>query len=151
VEVGTYTGLSALTMKQFLTETGRLVTFDITPWDRIDDTCFQREDFSDGRLVQEIGDLSDPDFMRQHESLLASADLLFVDAPKDGVFEPRFLAALARIHFTQPLLVILDDIRFWNMIELWSSLQFPKLDVTSFGHWSGTGLIRWKTPETRST
>jgi hypothetical protein len=30
-----------------------------------------------------------------------------------------------------------------NMIELWRNVQKPKLDLTSFGHWSGTGLIDW--------
>ena len=27
------------------------------------------------------------------------------------------------------------------MIDLWVSIESPKLDVSSFGHWSGTGLV----------
>ena len=36
-----------------------------------------------------------------------------------------------------------DDIRLLNMIEQWRALPRPKLDLTSFGHWSGTGLVDW--------
>jgi hypothetical protein len=38
-------------------------------------------------------------------------------------------------------LLILDDIRFTNMIPLWRAISSPKLDLSSFGHWSGTGLV----------
>ncbi len=34
-----------------------------------------------------------------------------------------------------------DDIRVWNMLEIWRGIRRPKLDLTSFGHWSGTGLV----------
>lgn len=36
---------------------------------------------------------------------------------------------------------MLDDIRFLNMWRLWRSIRSPKLDATSFGHWSGSGLV----------
>jgi hypothetical protein len=36
-----------------------------------------------------------------------------------------------------------DDIRFWNMLRIWRNVAAPKLDITSFGHWSGTGLVDW--------
>jgi hypothetical protein len=36
-----------------------------------------------------------------------------------------------------------DDTRVLNMIEIWRRLNRPKLDLTSFGHWSGTGLVDW--------
>jgi hypothetical protein len=35
------------------------------------------------------------------------------------------------------------DIRVLDMIENWRRLNRPKLGVTSFGHWSGTGLLDW--------
>jgi hypothetical protein len=31
----------------------------------------------------------------------------------------------------------------WNMLDIWYHLDKPKLDMTSFGHWSGTGLVQW--------
>jgi hypothetical protein len=27
------------------------------------------------------------------------------------------------------------------MVDLWRRIPYPKLDATSFGHWSGTGLV----------
>ncbi len=36
-----------------------------------------------------------------------------------------------------------DDIRLMNMVEIWNNLAKPKLDLTSFGHWAGTGLVSW--------
>jgi hypothetical protein len=36
-----------------------------------------------------------------------------------------------------------DDIRLWNMLRTWRTINRPKLDLTSFGHWSGTGLVDW--------
>ena len=64
-----------------------------------------------------------------------------MDAPKDGVFEYRFLQLLSTLQPKKNKLLILDDIRFINMVDLWVSIESPKLDVSSFGHWSGTGLV----------
>ena len=41
---------------------------------------------------------------------------------------------------TRRQLLVIDDIRVVSMVELWQNLPIAKLDVTSFGHWSGTGL-----------
>lgn len=37
----------------------------------------------------------------------------------------------------------LVDIRLWNMPAFWRDVPLPKLDLTSFGHWSGTGVGQW--------
>ena len=37
--------------------------------------------------------------------------------------------------------LIIDDILFVNMIDLWRKIKSPKLDATSLGHWSGTGIV----------
>jgi len=70
--------------------------------------------------------------------------MIFVDGPKDGIFEQRLLDNMRAASFdTKPMILILDDIRLWNMLGIWRKVSFPKLDLTSFGHWSGTGLIEW--------
>jgi hypothetical protein len=38
-------------------------------------------------------------------------------------------------------LVVIDDIRVLTMVQLWRQLPNPRLDLTSFGHFSGTGLL----------
>jgi hypothetical protein len=42
---------------------------------------------------------------------------------------------------SRPRFLLLDDIRLLPMVGLWRSIASPKLDLTSFGHWSGTGLV----------
>ena len=36
-------------------------------------------------------------------------------------------------------LLVFDDMCFVNMIDFWKSISSPKLDVTPFGYWNGTG------------
>ena len=72
---------------------------------------------------------------------LIDADLLFIDGPKDGRFEQDLLPRLLELDLRRPQLWVLDDIRVMTMIGLWRQLPPPKLDVTSFGHFSGTGLV----------
>jgi len=144
IEIGTDKGISALSLLQHLPAGGRLVTFDLVPWDRIPGTCLRPEDFRDGRLRQELADLSRPDAFERFAPLLAGADLLFVDGPKDRKFEPAFAARLDTLRFASPPWAIFDDIRDLNMLRFWRELKKPKLDLSSFGHWTGTGLVRWR-------
>lgn len=140
VEIGTCTGLSALAMKSCLPEDGRVVTYDIAPWSTFAGTALTAEDF-DGRLEQRLGDLSAQDFFASQVDTLAAADLILLDGPKDGRFEPRFLARYLPVFGERDTTLVIDDTRFVNMIQLWRDLPYPKLDVTSFSHWTGTGLV----------
>jgi predicted O-methyltransferase YrrM len=143
VEIGTFTGLSSLSLLQTLPPDGKLVSFDIEPWEEIPDTCLRKEDFADGRFQQVVADLSRPEVAEEYRNLLGSASLIFADGPKDGNFEPRFAELLDTITFDSPPYVVFDDIKDWNMLAFWRKLTLPKLDLTSFGHWTGTGLVQW--------
>jgi predicted O-methyltransferase YrrM len=77
----------------------------------------------------------------RHSELLEGADLIFVDAAKDGRQERVFLELFERTAFTRDPVVVFDDIRQWKMLEIWRGVDRPKMDLTSFGHWSGTGLV----------
>jgi predicted O-methyltransferase YrrM len=144
VEIGTFRGMSALALKKFLPSAGKIDTFDIVPWESVPDTFLRPEDFEDDRLRQQIGDLSDPAVFELNRSLIQQTEMLFVDGPKDGIFERKLLQQLETVDFHKPLLLVMDDIRFWNMLAIWQDIARPKLDLTSFGHWSGTGLVEWR-------
>ena len=145
IEVGTATGLSSLSMLKFLPANGKLVTFDIIEWDKYPGGNFlKKEDFDDGRLKQFTDDLSEKNGFSKHVELLKKADLIFVDAAKDGSQEQRFIDNFKSIKFDHPPIVVFDDIRLWNMLKIWRELNLPKMDITSFGHWSGTGIVDWK-------
>ncbi len=146
IEIGTYTGAGALSLLERAARDARVVTYDVIPWEEIPGTLLVHEDFEGGRLEQRIGDLSDDGYWRHERELFEQADLVFLDGPKDGVFEPRMLRRLAGLAPKAAFLLVIDDIRFLEMVEAWADLPSPKIDLTSFGHWSGTGLAQIGTP-----
>jgi predicted O-methyltransferase YrrM len=152
MEIGTAEGLSALAMKKYIPEGGKVVTFDIVPWDQIADTMLVKEDFEEehGRdaratkLEQRLGDLADRQVFEKHRELLETVEFLFVDGPKDNDFEWKLLGYLKTVKFKKPPIVVFDDTRLWSMLRFWRELPYPKLDLTSVGHCSGTGLVQWE-------
>ena len=142
VEVGTHLGYSALCMKKFMPAGGVIHTFDVIPWHKFEDTILTENDFDSG-LVQSADDLTKWEEVQKHRSVLENADIIFLDALKDGKQEYLFLENFSRLVFKKKCLFIFDDIRLWNMLDIWYNLDKPKLDMTSFGHWSGTGLVEW--------
>jgi len=139
VEIGTWKGQSAAA---FLASPAveHVDTFDLVPWTEIEGSILKDADFG-SRLTQHIDDLGDLNVFARYEKLLASADLILADGPKDGIFEASFFSRLCALKPQQPQLVLLDDIRLMTMVGLWRDLPSPKLDLTSFGHWAGTGLL----------
>ncbi len=140
VEIGTAEGISALALKRNLPSGGKVVTFDIIPWRKVPNPCLEETDFQEGNLLQEVADLGNATVVERYRSLLEAAELLFIDAAKDGELEWRLLRNLQELKYRQTPIVLFDDIRVWNMLALWHELRWPKLDLTSFGHWSGTGI-----------
>lgn len=140
VEIGTFQGLGSLALLAQLPPAGQVVTFDIVSWEDTPGCILEQRDFAGGRLSQVLGDLSDDSVFSKHRDLLHTADLVFVDAPKDGRFEPAFLEMAIPLWRRTRRLLVLDDIRLLPMLQLWRDLPLPKLDATSLGHWSGTGL-----------
>jgi predicted O-methyltransferase YrrM len=140
VEIGTYTGAGALALLGEADPDCQIVTYDIIPWDEIPGSLLRAEDFSDGRLRQRIVDMSSDDTWRAEQGLFERADIVFLDGPKDDRFEPLMLGRLAALRRKVPYLLVVDDIRFLEMVEPWARFPSPKIDATTFGHWSGTGL-----------
>lgn len=143
IEIGTASGYSCLSLKKFLRPESKIVTFDVIPWKQYPDVILRDEDFADQRLEQKIADLTKPQTSTAFQKLFSQADFIFVDAAKDGVMEQVFLNFFETVPFEKPLFIFFDDIRLWNMLKIWRLIQRPKLDLTSFGSWSGSGLIHW--------
>lgn len=139
VEVGTFTGMGTLALAE---GADHVVTYDILPWDSLGESVLRREDFTGGIVEQHLGNLSDPDWFESQKGRLSDAALIFVDGPKDRSFEPAFTRLLREAFDGSGKLVVFDDIRVANMARFWGTLQANKLDATSLGHWSGTGLVR---------
>jgi len=74
---------------------------------------------------------------------LINSNLAFLDVYHDGIFEDKFYAHLHEIGWKG--LLILDDIHLNDpMKRFWSEISEDKYDITSIGHWSGTGLVHFK-------
>lgn len=143
IEVGTFTGMGTLALMQELPPAASVTTFDLLGWETFDDTWLAPSDFESGRARQVLHDISAPGGIEPHRALFESADLIFVDGPKDGHTEARILANLETLKLAPHVVIVFDDIRVMNMVDTWRRIARPKMDLSSFGHWSGTGLIDW--------
>jgi Methyltransferase domain len=142
-EFGTDTGMGTLALLEGLEPPGRVYTVDVDPISQKPNPWLNSNDLDSGRVFQIVSDMKDPSIFARYSNELESADLIFVDGPKDGFTEAAFLERLARARFRNRPIVVFDDIRLMNMVSIWRAVSRPKLDLTSFGHWSGTGLIDW--------
>lgn len=142
VEIGTYTGMATRVLLDHAPHNASIITYDLLPWHSFR-THLREEDFAKGRVQQRLVDLANPDVFASNLDIVQQAEFIFLDAPKDGEFEPGFLNLLARSlrPAPGPRFLLVDDIRLLNMVTLWRAIASPKLDLTSFGHWSGTGLV----------
>ena len=141
IEIGTYTGMSSRVILDNTEESTEIYTFDIIEWHKFD-SHLSKLDFENNRFKQITIDLSINEEFNKYFSLLDKADIIFCDGPKDGKFEYKFSELICERKFTnKERYLIFDDIKFLNMIKLWRSIESPKIDATSFGHWSGTGIV----------
>jgi hypothetical protein len=150
VEIGTGTGLSALSILPRLAPAARMLTIDVVPYDQIGPcmgidrgSFLSPQDFEDGRLTQVIADISDSAAFARVAPQLQEADLIFMDGPKDGFFEPSVLERMENTGLKRGALLFLDDVRLFNMIPVWRAIAHPKIDLTTIGHYAGSGLVHW--------
>ena len=143
IEIGTFTGLGSLSLLSEMNDECELITVDIVPWEEIPGAVLRKSDFEAHRFRQIIGDLASASFFESFVDVLSECDLLFIDGPKNVVFEKALLKNLETISLPKEALLLIDDIRLWNMLKIWREIARPKLDLTSFGHWSGTGIVDW--------
>ena len=142
VEVGTETGASAVAMREYLPSEGKITTFDIVPWSEFPGTALRDSDFGDGWLEQRVEDPTISSGFERNRTIFEDADLIFLDAAKDGEMEARILGFLYSLPHDKQRILVLDDTRLMNMISTWHAIRLPKQDMTSFGHWTGTGIVR---------
>lgn len=141
IEIGTFTGMGSVSISQgFESESNELLTFDVIPYNEFK-THLTPELLGSSKISQVIGDLADVNFFKKYINRFNNSEIIFLDAPKDGVFEYKFLENLTLLKPVGPCYLVMDDIKFVNMTELWQSIKSEKLDCTSFGHWSGTGVV----------
>ena len=138
VEIGTFTGMGTFALSQNLS--GEIVSFDIVDYKNFE-THLSDQFLKENKFKQHLSDLSEKNEYEKYYQLLNNADIIFIDAPKDGKFEYKLLANMTNLKNKKNKILILDDIKFMNMINLWNSIKSPKMDIVSVGNWTGTGLV----------
>jgi len=127
-DIGTYLGFSALALSY--NRTLKIKSYDIVsslPKNQINPEYRSNIDFKLENILDSMEQVLD-------------APLIMLDTNHDGVFEHKFFDALVAIGYKG--LLVCDDIHLNpEMEEFWTSITLPKLDVTSVGHWSGTGIV----------
>ena len=141
IEIGTSTGMSAAAMLCGMPDTCHLVTFDIMAWKDFGSSWLNDDDFNSGRIIQQICDLGDESKFAEFAAEFAMADFIFIDGPKNITFENNLLKYISEQNSKQSRFVMFDDIKGPLMDRFWREIRHPKFDITSFGHWSGTGII----------
>jgi predicted O-methyltransferase YrrM len=74
---------------------------------------------------------------------VAQSNVIYLDiTTSDGLEEIKIIKKLQELNF-QGILII-DDIKLSEVMEnVWNNVpkELKKIDVTEFGHWSGTGIV----------
>jgi len=141
IEIGTERGMSCISMKSVVPARTKIYTFDVRPWDEMDSPILRQDDFGPS-LTQYVADLNEPANQEKFKELFIDADLIFMDAAKDGKMERVFLTYFDTIPFKRLPILVVDDINNWNMLSIWRGITKPKMDVSSFGHFTGTGIVQ---------
>ena len=143
VDIGTHYGTGTRVMLDFA-PFAEVDTFDLLAWDSFETTFLKESDFktNGGRLTQHLADLSDEKTFAEYSDLLSEAEFIMVDGPKDSKFEQKFYEKFGKLSFkTQNRWLFIDDTRFKSELMNWRRILNPKIDLSSFGHFSGTGLV----------
>lgn len=126
LDIGTYKGCSALALSYNTTNT--VISFDVGD--------FKALHWSPPTVEYKIGMATDP----QYVDLIMSSPFIMVDTAHDGLFERNFHIHLQKLNWHG--ILFLDDIYLNDaMKEYWGEIAETKLDVSQYGHWSGTGMV----------
>lgn len=124
VDVGTDAGCSAMALSSNLTS--RVVSFDIVNRRRCD-IQLPNVEF---RIQDALSD----------QPLLLGSPLVLLDTAHEGPYEHAFYHALSERGYKG--LLVVDDLYLNDaMKDFWESISHPKYDLSSVGHWSGTGIV----------
>lgn len=127
IDLGTREGGSAVALGYCLEN--KVLSFDINP--NIQPASRVNISYHTGNALEE----------KWHSVILASP-LISLDTEHDGIFERQVLDFLVEHDYKGML--YMDDIKTNNyplMIKFWENIKLRKVDVTKYGHFTGSGLV----------
>lgn len=147
IEIGTHNGRSTIALNYGNLKNGNnnsIYTYDIY-------NHLLPNIFNNTAIQFRMDNLFDHTIREVNREHLLSADLIFIDVdPHEGIVEYDMLLWLKENNFKG--LILFDDIHLGpghmgitsgnSMQQFWDKIDNQyKLDLTSVGHWSGTGLV----------
>jgi len=127
IDIGTSTGHSALALSH--NPDINVITYNICDQVRADESIKTKTNI-DIRIKNCIDDLD----------ILLKSPFIMLDVFHDGTFERVIVQKLIDSKYTG--IVVCDDIYLnKEMIDFWNWVPVSKVDITKYGHWSGTGAI----------
>lgn len=125
-DIGTYKGLSALALSA--NPNNLVISYDIGYFIEVDRPV--NVEFRIGNFYTDA-------------EMLSSPLIMFDIEPHNGLDERVFIDNLLRVGYKGT--VIFDDIHLNDgMQKFWDSVTQEKYDLTTMGHWSGTGKVIFK-------
>ena len=135
IEIGTHRGNSSLALSY--NETNTIHSFDIV------DSVVNNQIKNLKNVQFHLENLFDADVFKKWENTILQSAFIFLDVdPHNGFMEFDFYNYLKDINYQG--FVICDDIWFFKEMRdnFWYKIPYEqRFDLTSFGHWSGTGVF----------
>ena len=130
VDIGTYLGFSSVALS-YDTEK-HVESYDIFNWLPDDDTVTAE---SRENVTLNVGD-----YMSDFNDIIKDTDFILIDIDHTGATEKEIMNILRDVGYKG--LVMLDDIGLnEDMKKFWDEIPEKKIDISSVGHWSRTGLV----------
>jgi hypothetical protein len=127
LDVGTYHGSSALALS--MNSSNQIKSFDLI---RQPELNYINESNIEFKLEN---------ILENNDELILSAPFIMLDTDHDGPFEYAFYNHLKKINYKG--LLFLDDINLNDPMKgFWNHITEEKHELTSKGHWSGTGIVK---------
>jgi predicted O-methyltransferase YrrM len=130
-DIGTSQGLSALALS--LNQKVKVISYDINDTSKY--TYVMKEKGNIEFIIKDA--LLDIDRIKNSSIIMLDID------PHDGLQEKRFIELLENVNYKG--IIICDDIHLNDgMRSWWSNIKQRKMDITVYGHFSGTGIIMFE-------
>jgi predicted O-methyltransferase YrrM len=136
LDLGTSHGTSAVALSH--NNNNKVISYDIVDCITNKNHTIYQKDNIEFRIKNVLDDLT--------RDLLSKVKIIMIDIDHYGEMEKNIIDKLAELNFSG--IIILDDlfnhpdqIINESMKNLWDNIKYKKIDVTKYGHWSGTGIV----------
>jgi hypothetical protein len=139
LDIGTSHGRSAIALSH--NETNKVISYDVFNHIQNDKHKIYSKRNVEFRIKNVLDDLT--------QEFVSKCKIIMIDIDHYETIENQIIDKLNECGFSG--IILLDDIHhpqpdmYEAMQKLWKGINLPKFDITSYGHWSGTGLILMNT------